>query len=157
MFRLGSNPIESGREVHRGQQLTGEASPIHPAAQAILRAAGTPRVSAQVSTNRIIVRANLPAGTVYRVKLVSARIASADGHAQLDGDFTGAFPSGNGIAGGNFEFQTRNDSSNRPLSRWSTSAGTFNVRFFRDAATLTFNNFRNYMNNANNFPIQATA
>ena len=104
----------------------------------------------QVTGSRIIIRSTLPADTGYRIKLVSARIETVDGDVNLDGEFDGTFPSGNGLSGGqglsggNFEFQVKNDRSTRPLMRWSTSAGVITTRMFKDIAPQTVSNFRTY-------------
>jgi cyclophilin family peptidyl-prolyl cis-trans isomerase len=115
----------------------------------------TTALNYQASSNRIVIRSTLPADTGYRIKLASTRIETPDGDVHLDGEFSGTFPSGNGqsggggISGGNFEFQTKNDRSARPITRWSTSAGVMNVRLFRDTTPITFSNFRTYMDAAN--------
>jgi cyclophilin family peptidyl-prolyl cis-trans isomerase len=109
----------------------------------------TTQLNYQSSSNRIVIRAALPAGTGYRVKLVSSRMQTADGHAFLDGEFRGAFPSGNGIEGGNFEFQVKNDRSANPLVRMSTTAGVMTLRMRGDVAPKTVNNWLTYANNGN--------
>jgi cyclophilin family peptidyl-prolyl cis-trans isomerase len=115
----------------------------------------TTQLNYQSTGNRIIIRSTLPADTGYRIKLVSTRIETPDGDVHLDGEFSGTFPSGNnlsggqGVSGGNFEFQTKNDRSTRPVTRWSTSAGVMNVALFRDITPLTFSNFRTYADAGN--------
>src|SRR5688500_5102958 len=54
----------------------------------------------QPTGSRIVIRSELPAGTGYRVKLVSARMGSPDGHEQIDGAFDGTVPRGDGRPGG---------------------------------------------------------
>jgi cyclophilin family peptidyl-prolyl cis-trans isomerase len=110
----------------------------------------------QPTGNRIVIRAvDVPADTGYRVKLVSTRMETPDGDVHLDGEFTGTFPSGDGnsggqgVSGGNFEFQVKNDFSATPISRWSTSEGVMNVRLLRDTTPRTFSNFRRYMDAGN--------
>ena len=95
---------------------------------------------------RIVVRSEVPAGTGYRVKLVSSRLGTSDGHVMLDGEFSGNYPSGNGAAGGNFEFQVKNDKSRTPLVRMSTSEGALTLLMRGDAAPRTVNNFLGYVN-----------
>ena len=114
----------------------------------------TTQLNYQSSGNRFIIRSTVPAGSGYRVKLVSERIGSPDGDVALDGEFSGTFPSGNGSqvpAGtkdGNFEFQVKNDRSSRPLMRWSTSAGVITTRMLKDIAPATVDNFRTYADDA---------
>ena len=97
---------------------------------------------------RIVIRSELPAGTGYRVKLVSARMGSPDGHAQIDGDFDGTFPSGDDRPGGNFEFQVKNDKTTTPLVRMSTAEGALTLIMRGDAAPRTVDNFLTYANGA---------
>jgi cyclophilin family peptidyl-prolyl cis-trans isomerase len=87
----------------------------------------------------------LSAGTGYRVKLVATKLFAPDG-TRLDGEFSGKLPSGNGNAGGNFEFQTKNDKSVAPLVRMSTNHGILTIKMFRDAAPISVDNFFNYAN-----------
>jgi cyclophilin family peptidyl-prolyl cis-trans isomerase len=110
----------------------------------------TTQLNYQPTGSRIIIRSTLPADTGYRIKLVSTRIETPDADVHLDGEFSGTFPSGNnlsggqGQSGGNFEFQTKNDRGTRPVTRWSTTAGVMNVALFRDITPITFSNFRRY-------------
>ncbi len=106
----------------------------------------TTQLNYQPTGARMVIRSNLAAGTGYRIKLVSGRIGTADGHSLLDGEFNGAFPSGNNLAGGNFEFQVKNDKGNTPLVRMSTSEGAITLRMRRDVAPRTVNNFLTYAN-----------
>ena len=102
----------------------------------------------QPTGSRIVIRSELPAGTGYRVKLVSARMGTPDGHAMIDGDFNGTFPSGDDRAGGNFEFQVKNDKGKTPLVRLSTAEGALTLIMRGDVAPRTVNNFLTYANNA---------
>ena len=110
----------------------------------------TTALNYQPTGSRIVIRSAVPADTAYRVKLASARIGTPDGDVSLDGEFDGTFPSGNdsvepnGTSGGNFEFQVKNDRSNRPVLRWSTSEGVINTRFLKDIAPGHYTNFRSY-------------
>jgi peptidyl-prolyl cis-trans isomerase A (cyclophilin A) len=106
----------------------------------------TTQLNYQPTGARVVIRSELPAGTGYRVKLVSARIGSADGHEKLDGEFNGSYPSGNGVAGGNFEFQVKNDKTKTPLVRMSTEEGAVTLLLRGDAAPQTVNNFLGYAN-----------
>ena len=99
----------------------------------------TTQLNYQPTGARVVIRSELPAGTGYRVKLVSARIGSADGHEKLDGEFNGSYPSGNGVVGGNFEFQVKNDKTKTPLVRMSTEEGAVTLLLRGDAAPQTVN------------------
>lgn len=95
------------------------------------------------SIRRITVNANLPANTKYRVKIVGSRVKAMDGTA-FDGDFTGVYPSGNGVPGGNFELAALNDTSATPYFRMSTSAGVITLRLYRAKKPITVANFLSY-------------
>ena len=100
----------------------------------ILANADDTRVAASVrftpSNQRSLVRGTVPAGVGYGVKVVSSRIAVSPGFA-LDGNFTGAFPSGDGVAGGNFEMQVKNIKTNTPtVPYFSTAEGNVDVNMF---------------------------
>ncbi|WP_428937961.1 peptidylprolyl isomerase [Fontivita pretiosa] len=101
--------------------------------------------SVRLSGNRITVRGSIPAGTSYRVRLIASRIKATDGH-NLDGEFKGRFPSGNGVAGGDFNFLAVNDKSDTPLARISTTMGAIAIRLRKDAAPQTVINFIRYIN-----------
>jgi cyclophilin family peptidyl-prolyl cis-trans isomerase len=107
------------------------------------------RVAASVrytpSNQRVLVRGPVTAGNGYRVKIVSSRISVPDPFG-FDGEFNGTFPSGNGTAGGNFEFQVKNDKSTTPTVRMSTSAGTINLKMRADVAPKSVKNFMAYAN-----------
>ena len=109
----------------------------------------TTQLNYVAAANRMVIRANLPPNTAYRVKLNSTRIETPDGDVHLDGEFNGTFPSGNGlsggqgVSGGSFEFQVKNDLTNTPIVRMSTSEGVMSLRMRRDAAPLTVANFVN--------------
>jgi len=107
------------------------------------------RVAASIrytpSNQRLLVRGPVEAGTGYRVKIVASRI-SVPAPFGFDGDFNGTFPSGNGVPGGNFEFQVKNDKSTTPTVRMSTSAGTINLKMRADVAPKSVANFMKYAN-----------
>jgi cyclophilin family peptidyl-prolyl cis-trans isomerase len=107
------------------------------------------RVAASIrytpSNGRILVRGPVAAGHGYRVKLVGSRLTTTTGD-PLDGEFNGAFPSGNGVAGGNFEFQVKNDKSTTPTVRMSTNEGTINLKMRADVAPKSVKNFMAYAN-----------
>lgn len=107
------------------------------------------RVAASVrftaSNQKLLVRGPVTAQLGYRVKIVSSRITVSSGFA-LDGEFNGSFPSGNGVAGGNFEFQTKNDKSSTPTARLYTSTGAVTIRLRKDLAPKAVNNFLAYAN-----------
>jgi cyclophilin family peptidyl-prolyl cis-trans isomerase len=98
------------------------------------------------SNQRLLVRGHdIPAGNGYRIKVVSSRIPYASGF-RMDGEFSGTFPTGNGVAGGNFEFQVKNDRSSTPRVRMSTSDGVMTLRMRGDVAPATVSNFLTYAN-----------
>lgn len=105
---------------------------------------GTPddvKVTASVkytdSNKRITVRAKagLPANTGYMVKLFSSRLLDTSNQ-RLDGEFNGTFPAGNGVPGGDFRAQTKNDKTVSPQVRFSTSDGVIDVQLFRGVSPL---------------------
>jgi cyclophilin family peptidyl-prolyl cis-trans isomerase len=100
------------------------------------------------SSARLIVRGAPGANVPYRIRIVASQI-NAGGGFRLDGDFNGTFPSGNGVAGGNFEMKVVPDTSTRPLVRMSTVFGTISLRMLRDIAPATVNNFFTYANAGN--------
>lgn len=99
----------------------------------------------QPSGNRIIIKGRTQANQVFRVRLVASKLKTSTGVA-LDGEFNGTFPSGNGTPGGTFAFKVTPDTSNRPLSRWNTSAGIMNVSLFKDLTAQNVANFLSYAN-----------
>lgn len=124
-------------------------------ADGILGNADDFRVAASVrftpSNQRLLIRGPVTAGNGYRIKIVSSRIPVSPGFA-LDGNFTGSFPSGDGVAGGNFEMRVKNDKSATPTARFSTSEGTIDVRLFFGASTghvATPKNVINFLTYAN--------
>jgi cyclophilin family peptidyl-prolyl cis-trans isomerase len=94
------------------------------------------QVHYNTTNHRITIVGTVPANIAYRVKMVAARILDTV-NAPLDGDFGGTFPSGNGKAGGNFEFQVKNDTSATPTAQFLTSEGTMDVGLFRGATKST--------------------
>jgi cyclophilin family peptidyl-prolyl cis-trans isomerase len=62
----------------------------------------------------------------------------------IDGDFTGAFPTGNHHAGGNFEFEVNPDTGPTPLVRMSTTAGVITLQLFGQQKPITTANFLSY-------------
>jgi cyclophilin family peptidyl-prolyl cis-trans isomerase len=103
------------------------------------------QVSYNDSTRQISVKADLPANTRYRLLLNSGIIRSADG-AALDGEFNGAgVPSGNGVAGGDFQIFTKLPSTEE-IVRFTSISGNIDVRLFRSDAPLSVANFLNYAN-----------
>lgn len=97
------------------------------------------------ANRRITITTNLPANTRYRVVLNASLIRSTDGHF-LDGEFNGAgVPSGDGVAGGNFEIFTRLPVTEE-IVRFTSISGNIDVRLFRSDAPLSVANFLNYAN-----------
>jgi cyclophilin family peptidyl-prolyl cis-trans isomerase len=96
------------------------------------------------SAKRIVIRGNLAPNTPYRVKIVAARMTDLDGE-MLDGDFKGAsVASGNGKAGGNYEFFADVDDTTAPLLRMSTSLGNITYKLFRSVKPNSVGNFLYY-------------
>src|SRR5262249_7503594 len=80
------------------------------------------------TNGRITVGGNVPANGGYRVRVVASRFTASSGTFQLDGEFNGAnAQSGNGVAGGIYEFQVKNDRSTTPTVRMYTSAGAIAI------------------------------
>jgi peptidyl-prolyl cis-trans isomerase A (cyclophilin A) len=102
------------------------------------------QVHYNTTNNRITIVGTVPANEAYRVKLVASRILDSH-NAPIDGDFGGAFPSGNGKAGGNFEFQVKNDTSATPSVRMLTTAGTITLSVLTKLSVTT-KNFLRYAN-----------
>jgi cyclophilin family peptidyl-prolyl cis-trans isomerase len=122
------------------------------------------------SNNRITIFGNTPVNSLYRVKVIGSLIHDKNGVA-VDGEFNGKFPSGNGKAGGSFEFVVQNDSSATPVAQFLTSEGTMDVTLFKGktktniatpknvASFISFANKREYDNifvsrDALNFVVQ---
>jgi cyclophilin family peptidyl-prolyl cis-trans isomerase len=95
--------------------------------------------------NRITIEGQIAADTPYRVKLVATRIRDDDG-TPIDGDFVGAFPSGNHHAGGNFEFAATPDTGSTPTVRMSTTAGVITLSLLRSQKPISVANFLSYAN-----------
>lgn len=97
------------------------------------------------STNKkqIKLTGHLPKDTPYRVKLDGkTRVKSAATGALLDGDFKGGTTaSGDGKAGGNYEFQANRDASSTPLVKMRTGTGDVIIRIRGDAAPVSANAF----------------
>ena len=98
------------------------------------------------STNgRLTVRGAVPANVGYRVARCGQPVQKSDGF-QLDGEFNGANAlSGNGIAGGIYEFQVKNDRSTTPTVRMYTSAGAISILLRGDLEPNTVNDFLKYV------------
>lgn len=98
------------------------------------------------SLNRITVNAQVSADVAYRVRIVSSRVKDANGQ-QIDGEFNGgSSASGNGRAGGIFEFAATRDTSGTPTARLYTSAGTISLTLYRALKPISVANFLNYAN-----------
>lgn len=107
-----------------------------------------PRITYSTNKKELSIRANLKKDTPYRIKLDGkTRIRAQDDNALLDGEFSGKLASGNGKAGGNFEFATTRDRSSAPTVIVRTSAGDFTIKMAGDASVKqTVNNFLGYVN-----------
>lgn len=97
--------------------------------------------------NRITIRGNIVPDTKYRVRIQAQQVRSADGGEMLDGTYTGTYPTGDGVAGGNLNFFVRRNASTTPRVRFATSAGNIDVTMRGDLAGIktTVNNFLNYV------------
>jgi len=131
--------------VTRGSVLVFSAGP-----DGIIGNADDVKLSASVSWNgdakRITIRTHgLSAGEGYRIKLNATKIVNTAGQ-HLDGEFSGTFVSGNGVQGGNFECQFKNDKSKTPSARMSTSDGVITLKLRKDVAPKTVANFLSYAN-----------
>jgi cyclophilin family peptidyl-prolyl cis-trans isomerase len=93
---------------------------------------------------RLILNANLALNTKYRVRLNASVIKDVNGLA-LDGEYKSGKPSGDGIAGGNYDVVTATPSATRV--RFSTVAGYINVGLYKNTPT-TKGNFLHYANEA---------
>jgi cyclophilin family peptidyl-prolyl cis-trans isomerase len=111
----------------------------------VLGTADDKRVSTSVGyrKGRLTLTANLPVNTKYRVRLSASGIRDVNGLA-LDGEFKSGKPSGNGIAGGNYDVVTATPA--KTTARYTTSAGFINMRLFGTQAPITVANFMHYMN-----------
>ncbi len=106
----------------------------------------SPSIRYTASNGRLLVRANVPAGIGYRIKIVSSRVSTVNGGV-IDGDFKSNGTSGNGTAGGNYEMQVKNIKTSTPTVRMSTSAGAISLQLRGDLVAATVNNFLSYANN----------
>ncbi|CAN5711969.1 hypothetical protein BH09PLA1_BH09PLA1_03390 [soil metagenome] len=117
----------------------------------ILANADDVRVAASIryrsDNGRLLIRGVVPAGNGYRIKIVGSRLTSENGAFHLDGEFNGDnVASGNGVDGGNYEFQVKNDKSSTPLLRMYSSEGLITLRMRADVAPNTVRNFLTYAN-----------
>jgi cyclophilin family peptidyl-prolyl cis-trans isomerase len=93
---------------------------------------------------RLTLRADLALDVPYRVKLNAQAIKDVNGRA-LDGEFNGDLrPSGDGVAGGNYDVITQPAAKTR--YRFSTVAGYINVGLYTKTARTTVTNFMHYAN-----------
>jgi cyclophilin family peptidyl-prolyl cis-trans isomerase len=91
---------------------------------------------------RLVINANLPANTRYRVRLAGVRGING---LLLDGEFNGmGRGSGNGPAGGNWDIVTKNAAKTR--ARFTTLAGPINIALYTKQAPRTAGNFTKYAN-----------
>jgi len=116
------------------------------------------------STNEIRILATITADERYQV-FVNASIVRGESGEFLDGEFIGVgIPSGDGVAGGDFEIFTR--AGARPIARFSIDDRDIDVELFPFETPITVNNFLAYANagewdgtffhrSVNNFIIQA--
>ncbi len=98
------------------------------------------------SNDRITIKGKLTAGAAYRVRVQANMVRSVADGRELDGEFTGTFPSGDGQPGGNFAFEIKNDKSATPTARISTTEGVINVKLDKTDTPLSVANFLDYAN-----------
>lgn len=93
----------------------------------------------------LVINANTGINQAYRLRL-DRTITDLAGN-RLDGEFTGTrFPSGDGVAGGNFILVARRDNSTTPLVRMVSNLGVIMLRLRRDAAPQSALVFQENMN-----------
>jgi cyclophilin family peptidyl-prolyl cis-trans isomerase len=106
-------------------------------------------VNYDAATKTMTLHCSVPSDTNYRVKVYSSGIIDTDG-LHLDGEYNSTthttLPSGDGVAGGDFQFRTKRDSSNTPVAWITTQLGRFNARLNKTAAPITVANFLAYAN-----------
>jgi peptidyl-prolyl cis-trans isomerase A (cyclophilin A) len=112
----------------------------------------TSKVSYSSSKKTVIINAQVPTDVSYRVKLYSSIIKDVDGLA-IDGEFKSGGKSGNGTAGGNYQFRVKRDTGATPIAHFLGNIGNIDVRLFRGASSYsnvatpgTVANFLKYVN-----------
>lgn len=121
--------------------LTAGADGVFKTADDVKQAA---TVKYRAAKNEILIRANLPADTPYRVLVKGNQVKSVDGVA-LDGEFNGQnVLSGNGKAGGRFQFRTANRAIKTAIFQFAQ--GDIRVNLFTAETPGTVSNFFNYAN-----------
>jgi len=102
-------------------------------------------VRLSVGSRRVTITAkNIEADTRYRVWVRADLVTDSQGNI-LDGEFNGEEdPSGNGVAGGNYEVEARVASTS--YARFTTDLGIITVELLDDDAPITVNNFLSYAN-----------
>jgi cyclophilin family peptidyl-prolyl cis-trans isomerase len=86
----------------------------------------------------------VPANTLYRIRIQAREVRSAVDGSQLDGEFKADGSSGNGTSGGNYNARFRQDKTQTPRARISTTAGLIDVSLRKDTAPKNVANFLNY-------------
>jgi cyclophilin family peptidyl-prolyl cis-trans isomerase len=96
---------------------------------------------------RIVVTADIEANEGYKVRIYGNRVKAADG-TFLDGEFKGKFPTGNGVAGGNFECKSvSNATGKNPTVRMSTNLGVIQIKLLQEHKPISAANYMFHMNN----------
>jgi peptidyl-prolyl cis-trans isomerase A (cyclophilin A) len=106
-------------------------------------------VSYVTKRKRIVIKKDLPAGTGYRIR-VDDTIVSASTGEKLDGEFKGTKTSGNGVAGGSYSLQAKNDRGIAPIVRMYSNLGAIDVTMFRGSTPANVANFLRYVDSSDN-------
>ena len=102
-----------------------------------------PRVTYSTNKKQMTIKGNLPPNTPYRIKLDGkTRIRSAATGQLMDGNFNDAYhASGDGKAGGNFEFSTNANTSKTRSIKMRTNYGDIIIRLREDVAPVSAGKF----------------
>ena len=95
------------------------------------------------SDRTITIDAAVEPGDRFRVLLDADAIVGTNGR-NLDGEFNGSLPTGDGVEGGDLEFFTRRPETE--IVRLRTVLGDIDIEMFRGETPITVANFFEYMN-----------
>ncbi|MFT3787116.1 MAG: peptidylprolyl isomerase [Tepidisphaeraceae bacterium] len=93
---------------------------------------------------RIVIKKDLPAGTGYRIRVDDSVVSVATGQ-KLDGEFHAKSKSGDGVAGGSYSIQVKNDRGLTPKVIMYSTEGQIIYQTRKDVAPITANNFIAYV------------